>query len=101
MSKSPSVVESSRVPRRGPYSQAIRFGDLIFVAGQAGLDPVTGALAGATFELQAHQAFENLRAVLEDAGSGLDRVVKTTCFLAVPAARDQPNALHAQCLPAK
>jgi 2-iminobutanoate/2-iminopropanoate deaminase len=101
MEKSHSVVESSRVPRRGPYSQAIRLGDLIFVAGQAGLDPATGALAGATFELQARQAFENLRAVLEDAGSGLDRVVKTTCFLAVPEAFDQLNALYAEYFPAK
>jgi 2-iminobutanoate/2-iminopropanoate deaminase len=101
MDKSQSVVESSRVPRRGPYSQAIRLGDLIFVAGQAGLNPATGALAGATFELQARQAFENLKAVLEDAGSGLDRVVKTTCFLAVPEAFDQLNALYSEYFPKK
>ena len=93
------VVESSRVPGRGPYSQAIRLGDLLFIAGQGGLDPRTGALAGATFELQARQAFDNLRAILEDAGSGMDRVVKTTCFLAVPEAFDQLNALYAEYFP--
>ena len=93
------VVESSRVPRRGPYSQAVRLGELLFIAGQAGLDPSTGAPAGATFELQARQAFENLRAILEDAGSSLDRVVKTTCFLAVPEAFDQLNALYAEYFP--
>ena len=93
------VVESARVPRRGPYSQAVRLGELLFVAGQAGLDPRTGALAGATFELQARQAFENLRAILEDAGSGLHRVVKTTCFLAAPEAFDQLNALYAEYFP--
>lgn len=99
MEKSPAVVESPRVPRRGPYSQAVRLGELIFVAGQAGVDPATGAVVGSTFELQARRAFENLRAVLEDAGSGLDRVVKTTCFLAVPEAFDQLNALYAEYFP--
>jgi len=99
METSHRVVESARVPRRGPYSQAVRFGDLIFVAGQAGLDPATGVVVGSTFELQARQAFENLRALLEDAGSGLDRVVKTTCFLAVPEAFDKLNALYAEYFP--
>jgi len=93
------VVESSRVPRRGPYSQAVRLGELLFVAGQAGLDPSSGALAGTTFELQARQAFDNLRAILEDAGSSLDQVVKTTCFLAVPEAFDQLNAVYAEYFP--
>jgi enamine deaminase RidA (YjgF/YER057c/UK114 family) len=57
---------------------------LLVVPGQAGLDPGSGAVAGATFELQARQAFENLRAILEDAGSGLHRVVKTTCWCSSP-----------------
>jgi 2-iminobutanoate/2-iminopropanoate deaminase len=77
----------------------VRLGELLFIAGQAGLDPSSGALAGTTFELQARRAFENLRAILEDAGSGLDRVVKTTCFLAAPEAFDQLNALYAEYFP--
>jgi 2-iminobutanoate/2-iminopropanoate deaminase len=93
------VLESSRVPGRGVYSQAVRIGELLFVAGQAGLDPSTGVVAGSTFEAQARQAFENLRAILEDAGSSLDRVVKTTCWLAVPEAFDQLNALYAEYFP--
>jgi len=93
------ALESARVPRRGPYSQAVRLGDLIFVAGQAGLDPTTGTVVAASFEAQARQAFENLRAVLEDCGSGLEHVVKTTCFLAVPEAFEQLNALYAQYFP--
>jgi 2-iminobutanoate/2-iminopropanoate deaminase len=72
---------------------------MLFVAGQAGLDPGSGALAGTTFELQARRAFENLREILEDAGSSMDRVVKTTCFLAVPEAFDQLNALYAEYFP--
>src|SRR5438874_986929 len=99
MEKSHVVVDSPRVPRRGPYSQAVRLGELIFVAGQAGLDPATGMVVGTTFELQARQSFDNLGAVLEDAGSGLQHVVKTTCFLAVPEAFDQLNALYAEYFP--
>jgi 2-iminobutanoate/2-iminopropanoate deaminase len=99
MGKSHEVLTSERVPQRGPYSQAVRVGDLIFVAGQAGLDPATGKVAGATFELQARQAFENLRALLEDVGSGMDRVVKTTCFLPVPEAFDALNTLYAEYFP--
>jgi 2-iminobutanoate/2-iminopropanoate deaminase len=99
MEASHIIVQSPRVPQRGPYSQAVRAGELIFVAGQAGIDPVTGKIAGTTFALQARQAFENLRALLEDAGSGLDRVVKTTCFLAVPEVFDELNALYTEYFP--
>jgi len=99
MGKSHEMLTSERVPQRGPYSQAVRAGNLIFVAGQAGLDPATGRVAGATFELQARHAFENLRAILEDAGSGMDRVVKTTCFLPAPEAFDALNALYAEYFP--
>jgi 2-iminobutanoate/2-iminopropanoate deaminase len=99
MGKSHEVIVSERVPQRGPYSQAVRAGNTIYVAGQAGLDPATGRVAGPTFELQARQAFENLRAILEDAGSGLDRVVKTTCFLPAPEAFDVLNVLYTEYFP--
>ena len=69
------VIDSPRVPRIGPYSQAIRVGDLVYTAGQPGIDPKTGQVAGESFEAQARQAFANLRAVLEDAGSSLERIV--------------------------
>jgi 2-iminobutanoate/2-iminopropanoate deaminase len=93
------VVESSRVPSIGPYSQASRLGDLVFTAGQPGIDPATGQVAGATFEAQARQAFANLAAVLEDAGSGLSRVMKVTCFLTDPAHFPALNALFAELFP--
>jgi 2-iminobutanoate/2-iminopropanoate deaminase len=76
-----TVIET-RLPKLGPYSNAVRVGDLIFTAGQPGLVPETGQAAGATFEKQARQAFLNLRTVLEDAGSDLAHVVKVTCFVA-------------------
>lgn len=93
------VVESARVPRLGPYSQAVRVGDMVYTAGQPGIDPATGAVAGDTFEAQARQAFANLAAVLEDAGSGLDRVVKVTCFLTDAADFPALNALFAEFFP--
>ena len=95
------VVESKRVPRIGPYSQAVRVGDLLFTAGQPGIDPKSGTVAGPDFESQARQAFENLRAVLEDAGSGLEQVVRVTCFVADPAAFAALNTLFAQYFPAE
>jgi 2-iminobutanoate/2-iminopropanoate deaminase len=99
MPLAPEVVESARVPRVGPYSQAIRMGDLVFTAGQPGIDPATGKVAGDSFEAQARQAFANLAAVLEDAGSGLDRVIKVTCFITDPGAFATLNALFAEFFP--
>lgn len=66
----------------GPYSQAIRAGDLVFTAGQLGIDPVSGALVGDDVASQAERALTNLGAILDAAGSGLDRLVKVTVFLA-------------------
>ena len=65
----------------GPYSQAIVSGNLVFTSGQIPLDPSTGLLVPGGIEEQARQAISNLAFVLEEAGSSLDKVVKTTCFL--------------------
>jgi len=93
------VVDSSRVPRLGPYSQAIRVGDLIYTAGQAGIDPATGKAAGDTFLVQARQAFTNLRTLLEDAGSDMAHVVKVTCFVADAEAFSTLNELFTEFFP--
>ena len=93
------VVDSPRVPRIGPYSQAVRVGNLVYTAGQPGIDPATGNVAGDSFEAQARQAFANLRAVLEDAGSSLERVIKVTCFVADPDAFPVLNTLFAELFP--
>lgn len=93
------VVQSPRVPRIGPYSQAVRVGELVYTAGQPGIDPATGAVAGDTFEAQARQAFANLAAVLEDAGSRLARVIKVTCFVTDAAAFPVLNTLFAEFFP--
>jgi len=64
-----------------PYSQAIRVGSFVFVAGQVGIDPKTGKMVPGGIRAQTKQAIENLKAVLAAAGIGLDHVVKTTVFL--------------------
>ena len=93
------VITSKRVPRIGPYSQAVRVGNLVFTAGQPGIDPVSGEVAGPTFEAQARQAIANLSAVLEDAGTSLHRVVKVTCFVADVAAFPKLNELFTEFFP--
>jgi 2-iminobutanoate/2-iminopropanoate deaminase len=65
----------------GPYSQAIRSGEMIFCAGQVALDPATGKLVEGGIEEQTRRALQNLSAVLEAAGSSLSRIVKTTVFM--------------------
>jgi 2-iminobutanoate/2-iminopropanoate deaminase len=79
----------------GPYSQAIRSGDLVFCAGQVGVDPSTGELADGV-EAQAERALRNLQAVLDAAGLGFDDVVKTTIFLADVNDFAAVNAIYAR-----
>ena len=74
--------EAAPAPFQGaPYSQAIKAGGLVFVSGQLAVEPGQTELRGGTIEEQTEQVFANLRAILEEAGSGLDRLVKTTVFL--------------------
>ena len=74
--------ESAPAPFQGaPYSQAIRAGDLVFVSGQLALKPGDKELSGGSIEEQTEQVFANLAAILAAAGTGLDKLVKTTVFL--------------------
>lgn len=74
--------EAAPAPFQGaPYNQAIVVGELVFTAGQLGLRPDGSGLAGETIREQTEQVFANLAAILETAGSSLDRLVKTTVFL--------------------
>ena len=76
-----TVVHTDLAPKAlGPYSQAIRSGDLLFCSGQLGLVPASGELAKGV-EAQATQAMENIKAVLASQAVGLDQIVKTTIFL--------------------
>ncbi len=74
--------EDAPAPFQGaPYSQAVRSGDLVFVSGQLAVRPGEPQMVGTTIGEQTEQVMTNLRAILEAAGSGLDRLVKTTVFL--------------------
>jgi 2-iminobutanoate/2-iminopropanoate deaminase len=76
------VVSTDQAPGAiGPYSQAITVGTFVFTSGQVGFDPATGVLVGEDVTTQARQGIANMRAVLQAAGTDLDRVVKTTVFL--------------------
>jgi 2-iminobutanoate/2-iminopropanoate deaminase len=83
----------------GPYSQAVRAGDFLFTAGQAGLVPDTKQLAGADIESQTRQTLENLKAILEAGSSCLKHVVKTTVFLVDMGEFARMNAVYAEFFP--
>jgi 2-iminobutanoate/2-iminopropanoate deaminase len=76
------IIRSDKAPAAiGPYSQAIRSGDVLFTSGQIPLDPLSGEVAEGGILGQTRQTLENLREVLASGGAGLENVVKTTCFL--------------------
>jgi len=76
------AIATDKAPKAlGPYSQAIVAGDLIFCAGQVALDPKSGEIVSGDIREQTRRVLDNLAAVLEAAGAGLDRVTKTTVFL--------------------
>ncbi|MEX1993108.1 MAG: RidA family protein [Steroidobacteraceae bacterium] len=76
------VIHTAQAPAAiGPYSQAIAAGGMMFLSGQVGLDPATGQLVAGGIESEARRVFENLRAVAEAAGSGLDAAVRVTIYL--------------------
>jgi 2-iminobutanoate/2-iminopropanoate deaminase len=82
MEKEAVRTEAAPAPFQGaPYSQAIRAGGLVFVSGQLALRPDSQELVSAGIAEQTEQVFANLRAILEAAGSGLERIVKTTVYL--------------------
>jgi len=91
------VVSTPRAPAPvGPYSQATRAGGFLFCAGQAAFDPETGRLVEGGAKEQTRQVLQNLRAVLEAAGSGLDRIVKITVFLSDWRNFPEVNAAYAE-----
>jgi len=77
-----TIISTPDAPKAiGPYSQAVRYGDLLFVSGMLGMDPKTGEMAGTDIESQAVRILENLKAVVEAAGMTLQNVLKSTVFL--------------------
>ena len=90
-----SVVSTDKAPAAiGPYSQAYRVGDLLITSGQIPIVPESGEIAGTEIAAQARQAIENLSQVLQAGGTTLEKVVKTTCFLADMADFAAFNAVY-------
>ena len=76
------IIATEKAPKAvGPYSQAIRFANLVFVSGQIPMDPESGEIVGGDIEDQAKQVLENVKAIVEASGMGLENVLKCTCFL--------------------
>lgn len=75
------IVKTDAAPKSAWYSQAVKAAGLVFISGQAGYDPATGELAGTTIQEQTRQCLKNLTAILEAAGSSLDRIVSATFIL--------------------
>ena len=94
----PAAVQTDAAPAAiGPYSQAVRAGGFVFTAGQVGAEPATGTLREG-IAAQADQALQNLAAVLQAAGTGFDRVVKTTIMLVDMADFAAVNEVYARHL---
>ncbi len=94
------IIQTEKAPKAiGPYTVANRFGELIFTAGQLGLDPATMELVSGGVEAETRQALTNLKYVLEAAGSSLDHVLKTTVFLRDMADFARMNAVYGEFFP--
>ena len=94
------IVQTNKAPQAiGPYSQAVRTGNMVYTAGQIGLDPATMEIISGGVEAETRQALNNLKQVLEAANSGLSYVVKTTVFLRDIADFPKMNAVYAEFFP--
>jgi 2-iminobutanoate/2-iminopropanoate deaminase len=90
-------VSTTKAPAAiGPYSQAIRCGQVLYTSGQIGFDPATGELVGSDVQTQAERAIENVQAVLTAAGASLAHVVKTTVFLTSMSDFQAMNEVYAR-----
>jgi 2-iminobutanoate/2-iminopropanoate deaminase len=99
MTKHKIAVSTVQAPAAiGPYSQAIRFGDFMFLSGQIALDPATGALVPGGVEAQTEQVMKNLEAVLQSQGLGFGNLIKTTVFLKTMADFPKFNEIYAKYL---
>ena len=92
-----TIIVTDNAPKPiGPYSAGVQVGNLVFTAGQIGLDPASGEVVPGGIEAETHRVFQNLRGVLEAAGASLDQVVKTTVFLRDMADFGKMNSVYTE-----
>ena len=91
------VISTTKAPAAiGPYSQAIRVGNLVYTSGQIPIDPATGAFVEGGIKEQTRQSLTNVKAILEEAGVNMSHVVKTTVFMADMSDFADMNAVYAE-----
>lgn len=96
----PEIVQTASAPAAiGPYSQAVKLGNVVYCSGQIPLDPATGQMVGATVAEQAERVMQNLGAVLTAAGSSFDRVVRSTIYLVSMADFAAVNEVYGKRFP--
>ena len=91
-----AIVTANAPAAIGPYSQAVKEGDLVFVSGQLPVDPKTGEFPSDNIQEQTRQSMENIKSVLQEAGYDMDRVLKTTVHLADIADFAAANEVYAE-----
>lgn len=97
-----TVIATNNAPAAiGPYSQAIRMGNMVFLSGQIPLHPVTGEMVKGDIKAQTRQVLENVKCILEAAGSSLDQVAKTTIFMKDLNDYAAVNAVYQEFFPNK
>lgn len=94
------VIDTPQAPAPGSYSQAIRYGNLIFVAGQTSEDPATNQPVHDTVAAQTTRIMNNIRTILEAAGSGLDKILRADVYLSSLAVKPEFNAAYIEFFPA-
>lgn len=100
MSQKKEIIETANAPKPiGPYSQAVKLGDLLFCSGQVPIEPVSGNVIATDIEGQTKQVMKNLEAVLAEAGMKFSNVVKTTIFLKSMHDFPKVNAIYAEYFP--
>ena len=91
------IIDTGQAPTAlGPYSQAIKAGDLLFISGQLGIDPNSGTLIESDIGNETRLVLENIKAILEASGSSLDKVVKTTVFVSDMNNFEKMNEIYGQ-----
>lgn len=96
------IVRTDNAPKPvGPYSQAVRTGNLLFVAGQGPTNPQTGQRVQESIQAETRQVLENVKAILEAGGSSLGQVVKSTCYLADMNDFQAFNSVYAEYFPSE